>query len=673
MTRIMNDLWPENKTSLNGLYYLGAGLTLSALPHVQRIPSWIMVLFLLLTAWKLYSSSQVNLTKKKFTITRISFFILMVMGITGIYFHFGTIIGRNAGVSLLVLMAGFKIIEINQERDFYVTCFLGYFLVATNFLFTQTIDTAIYMSCTVLVMTLSLVTFNDYQQKLSYKASGKIAATLLLQSIPVMLILFVLFPRISGPLWGMPDDAHAGLTGIDDEMSPGSISQLILSNKVAFRVDFKNTQPEQSLLYWRGPVLWHTDGKKWIRGESDYPDATPLQIMAEPVAYTVTLEPHNQKWLYALDMPEQNPELGLDQSWMTSDFQLLTRKPVRQRVRYDMISYPEYRIRSLRDDEQRKSLQLPRQQHSQTKILIGQWKSEGLSKNQIIERALKLFSEDEFYYTLNPPLLKGDRVDQFLFETKQGFCEHYASAFVVMMRAANIPARVVLGYQGGEYNPIGDYFVVHQRNAHAWTEVWLEGQGWSRVDPTAAVSPLRIIEGIESALPDDIVGLSLAFSQNILARELWQRLRYSWDAVNNQWNQWVISYGPKRQRELLGQFGFKDINWSSMIFLITAFVAVILIYTAFNLLKFTPEKRDPVKCLYNKFCKKLSRCGIHHVAHEGPSDFAKRATLKRGDLARQINNITDIYIAIRYGSNNAQIPSLQEQIRSFRPSNNHHS
>ena len=329
MTRIMNSRWPENNTSSNSLYYLGAGLTMSALPHMQRIPGWIIVLFLVLTTWKLYLPSQAILTEKKFSITRIFLFVLMVIGITGIYFHFGTIVGRNAGVSLLVLLAGFKIIEINQERDFYVTCFLGYFLVVTTFLYTQTIVTAIYMSCTVLVMTLSLLTFNDYQRKLSYKASGKIAATLLLQSIPVMLILFVLFPRLSGPLWGMPDDAHTGLTGIDDKMSPGSISQLILSNKVAFRVDFKDTQPEQSQLYWRGPVLWHTDGKKWTRGKSDYLDAAPLQTMSDPVAYTVTLEPHNQKWLYALDMPGQKPELGPDQSWITSDFQLLTQKPIR--------------------------------------------------------------------------------------------------------------------------------------------------------------------------------------------------------------------------------------------------------------------------------------------------------------------------------------------------------
>jgi len=686
-----------NNIPSNSLYYLVGGLLMSVLPHSQRIPYWIMVLFLMLGAWKLYSPSQTNLEEKKFSLIKIFLFTLMMAGFAGVYFHFGTIIGRNAGVSLLVLLTGFKIVEINHQRDFYVSCFLGYFIIVTNFLYTQSIGTAIYMACTVLVMTLSLVSFNDTQGKLSIRASGKIAATLLLQSIPVMLVLFLLFPRVSGPLWGMPDDAHSGLTGIDDEMSPGSISQLIQSNKVAFRVDFKNTQPETSQLYWRGPVLLHTDGTTWSRGKSEYHAAVPLETLSDPVTYTVTLEPHNQKWLYALEMPDQNPQLEAIQSWMTSDFQLLTKNPVTRRIRYDATSYSKYRITELYDGELQTALQLPQRQHGKTKTLIHQWQNEGLSENQIIDRALRLFNEDEFYYTLRPPLLENDRVDEFLFETKQGFCEHYASAFVVMMRAAGIPARVVLGYQGGEYNPVGDYFVVHQRNAHAWTEVWRQEQGWTRIDPTAAVSPLRIIEGIESAFPNDILDMPLVFSQNSLTRELWQRLSYRWDAVNNQWNQWVISYGPKRQKEFLGHFGLEDINWSSMIFLLTMFIVLILVYLTFTLLRFTPGNVDPVKMIYDKFCRKLSCCGIHREISEGPVDFASRASSERSDLAQQINKITDIYVAIRYGSNQHQIPATQddykdiggtipgqesvessldhflEQVRVFKPSSNSHT
>jgi protein-glutamine gamma-glutamyltransferase len=658
----MNHRQIENNIPINSLYWLGGGLVLSALPHSQRIPLWIMPLFLVLCAWKLYAPAQTNFKGKYKLIAKLCLSTLMIIGVLGIYSHFGTIVGRSAGVSLLVMLAGFKTLEINHERDFYVACFLGYFLVVTNFLYTQTIGTAVYMACTVLVMTISLVSFNDAQGKLSGKALGKIAASLLLQSIPIMLILFFLFPRISGPLWGMPDDAHADLTGIGDEMSPGSISQLIQSNQVAFRVDFKSVPPEQSQLYWRGPVLWHTDGSSWTRGKSEYQYINSVETLSDPVIYTITLEPHNKKWLYALEMPEGNAS----QSRMTSDFQLLTENPVTQRIRYEMTSYPDYKISKLSDDERQASLQLPRQHHTQTKTLMRQWLEEGLSENQIIDRALKLFNEDEFYYTLRPPLLENDRVDEFLFDTKQGFCEHYANAFVVMMRAAGIPARIVLGYQGGERNPVGDYFIVRQRNAHAWTEVWRNEQGWERIDPTAAVSPLRIIEGIESALPLETLDIPEIFSQNSLARNLWKRLGFRWDSINNQWNQWVINYGPERQKEFLSQFGLEDINWSSMIFLIMAFVGLVLIYLTFILLRFTPEKRDPVKLLYDQFCKKLSRSGIEIPVHEGPVDFAKRASLKRSDLAPQIKNITNLYIAIRYASDASLLDSLRNNIKAFK-------
>jgi len=416
----------ENNIPLHSLYFLTGGLIMSALPHSQRIPYWILVLFLVLCAWKIYAPSQTDLEAKKFSLIRIFLTVLMMSRFAGIYVHFGTIVGRNARVSLLVLLSGIKVLEINHQRDFYVSWFLGYFLVVTNFLFTQTIGTAVYMACTIFVITLSLVSFNDTQEKLSARASGKIAATLLLQSIPVMLVLFLLFPRISGPLWGMPDDAHSGLTGIYDEMSPGSISQLIQSNKVAFRVDFKNTRPMPSQLYWRGPILLHTDGKTWSRGASEHHAAITLETLSDPVNYTVTLEPHNKKGLYALERPGQRHQLESAQSWMTSDFQLLTRNPVKTRIRYDMTSYPKYRITGLHEGELQTALQLQRQQHGKTKALIHEWQNEGLSEDQIIERALKLFNEDDFYYTLRHQLLQNDRIEEFIFETKHGLYAHNA-------------------------------------------------------------------------------------------------------------------------------------------------------------------------------------------------------------------------------------------------------
>lgn len=648
-----------------GIYWLAIGLILSVLPHSQRIPIWITFLLPIFFISKFYFPAISHIKGRILLAFKAAMLVLVLFVMVGLHTHFGNVFGLKPGVSLLVLLAALKFIEINQQRDLYVSCFLGYFLVVTNFLYTQTIATALYMILIIFIMTVSLVFFNDTRKELSYKVPVKTALALLLQSVPVMLVLFILFPRISGPLWGLPNDAHTGLVGIDDEMSPGSISQLVQNDQVAFRVDFNSAQPQQKQLYWRGPVLTHTNGYRWVRGEIAYDAARIASTALEPVSYTVTLEPHNQLWIYALEIPGKETE----QSKMTADFQLLTQKPVTGRLRYDMISYPDYQITELKDSELRVNLLLPERLHSQTRSLVTQWINEGLSKQQLVDRALELFSEEDFYYTLKPPLLNKDRVDQFLFETRQGFCEHYASAFVVMMRAAGIPARVVLGYQGGEYNPIGDYLIVHQRNAHAWTEIWLDDQGWLRVDPTAVISPLRVIEGIESVLPEsDLNIIPLVFSGNSLARDLWRQFRYRWDAANNKWNQWVISYGPDRQKNFLAQLGMQDIDWGGMALLIAVFISLIILYMAFILFRQPPHsKKDTVKFLYDQFCKKLShRGGIHRAVHEGPVDFCRRAVIKRHDLSKQIKLITDIYIAVRYGSDNSKIDILRRHIKALR-------
>ena len=634
------------------------GMILCILPHALHMPFWLILLTSVPCVWKFYITSHPNLDDKHAKVVKWFMFTAMAIGAAGIYMHYGTLAGRNGGVALLILLSGFKLFETRNERDFYVCCLLGYFLIATNFLFTQTLLTAAYMIVVVLIITLSLISQNDIRSHLSDKALTLFSAKLLLQSLPVMLMLFVLFPRIQGPLWGMPKDSHTGLTGIDDEISPGSISHLIESNAVAFRVDFDGAPPEPSALYWRGAVLWYTDGLKWSRGRlGHYTNTTQAENTSRPITYRLTLEPHNKTWLYALDIPTAKTS----KARKTADFQLRTIKPVTHRVRYEMTSHLDYTLKpALHERERRIGIHLPAQAHPKTKALIKKWQSENLSDDQIIARALDLFNRDKFYYTLRPSLLQKDHVDEFLFETKQGFCEHYASAFAVMMRAAQIPARVVLGYQGGKYNPVGNYFIVYQRNAHAWVEVWRPERGWVRIDPTAAVAPERIIEGIESALPDNVFGVPLAFAQNSTVKALWQRFGFRLDAINNRWNQWVISYGPQQQRIFLSHFGLQDIKWRATILI------VILIIIALFLLYPAAKKGDPAKRLYKKFCGKLSRANIHRHAHEGPLDFAKRASALRPDLAPQIEQITDNYVAVRYGSDRSRFAALRAGSSSFK-------
>lgn len=654
----------QTNISRSSIFWLMAGLFLAVLPHSFRFPPWLIGLALAPYAWKLYLTLRAGERVTGAKLISVCLFLLMILGIVAIYAEYHTLAGRDAGVALLVLMSGFKLLETARARDFYICCFLGYFMVITNFLFTQEIGAAIYMTVIIFIMTLSLLSLNDALGSLSARAGGKIVAKLLLQSLPVMLILFLLFPRIPGPLWGMPEDAHAGLTGISDEMSPGSVSNLIQSNAVAFRVDFDGEAPPQSLLYWRGPVLWHTDGVKWTRGKNVHRKAESLQTVSSPVTYNLVLEPHNKRWLYALELPGSE----IDQARKTADFQLRTLKPVIERTRYSITSYLQYAITELSENEREMALHLPPGRHKRAAALVADWQSRGLSQDQIVERALRMFNEEEFYYTLNPPLLKNDRVDQFLFESKQGFCEHYANAFAVMMRAAGIPARVVLGYQGGEYNPVGDYYIVRQRNAHSWVEIWRPQRGWQRVDPTAAVAPERIIEGIESALPNDILDVPLALSGNLIARGLWQRMIFRWDALNNTWNHWVIGYGPERQRTFFSQFGLERINWGSMLLMATFLMLAVFAGMAFVLMQASTLKKDPARLLYDKFCKKLTGLGMYCRAHEGPLDFARRVALQRPDLAAAVDKITASYIAIRYGSDVTQLETFRRRVKTFRVS-----
>jgi len=652
---------PIDKVSL---CWLAAGIILAILPHGLRMPIWILPLTLALILWRLGAALREWPLPggKYYSLRLLQIFIMIGAGI-GVYISFHTLVGREAGSALLVLLAGFKILETKHERDFYIATFLGFFVIVTNFFISETIATAFYMLFTLLVMFTALITFNDLNRLIPAQTRIKTAAVLILQALPVMLVLFLLFPRINGPLWGMPQDAYTGMMGIDDQMEPGSISRLLHTNNVAFRVEFEDAPPENSKLYWRGPVLWYNDGRKWSRERVIDTETPPLQITGSPVNYTITLEPTNQRWLFALEMPDQ----AFDDAYIANDYQLRTTNSVNKRIRYTLSSYPEYVLGRNNTYELHRALQLPENFHPRTIALAQTWLSEGTGAENIINRALRMFNEQDFYYTLTPPLLNNDNVDEFLFDTRQGFCEHYASAFTVLMRATGIPARIINGYQGISYNPVGDYHIVYQRDAHAWVEVWLDERGWVRVDPTSAVAPERVQQGIQGAMPEAIIEVPAMFGQIKLSRDLWHNLRNTWDAVNNQWNQWVISYGPDRQALFLKKFGMKDINLQLLVLILVFIVATMFAVITIWLLRQHQPALDPARLLYDIFCRKLARIGIRRMPHEGPMDFAARVTRNQKFLAEVVNKITKLYVSVRYGSHGEKLAMLKKEIDAFQP------
>jgi transglutaminase-like putative cysteine protease len=640
---------------MNNLAWLLASLTLAIAPHLGHLPLWVGPLCLALGGWRLAIARGKAKPPNKW------FLFGLTAAITaGILGHFHTLLGRDAGVALLVAMIALKLMEMKAPRDTMVLIFLSYFLVITGFLYSQSIPMALYLFVVVLVTTTTMIGYQDVNGGLGVRPRLRLAGSLLVQAVPLMLVLFVLFPRVP-PLWGLPKDAHAGMTGLSDSMSPGTISQLIGSEAIAFRVRFDGPPPPPNTRYWRGPVLWDYDGRSWSTRTPLGGAAAQVEPLGEALHYTLTLEPHDQRWLFALDLPVTLPP----GSRAGGDMQILAQSPVQHRLRYSLVSHTDYRFGvELAESERQRALRLPADTNPRTLEFAGRWRATHENPRAIVDAALGLFRNQDFTYTLSPPLLGQQAVDDFLFGTRRGFCEHYAGAFVFLMRAAGIPARVVTGYQGGEMNPLGDYLIVRQSDAHAWAEVWLAGQGWVRIDPTAAVSPDRVESGIAAALPD--AELPLAVAQLDIA---WlQRMRMSWDLVDNNWNQWVLGYGQERQRSFLSRFHASLASWQGMIVTLAAGVAALLGAIALWMLWHAPRRgSDPVEAAYRTFCARLARRRITRSPHEGPADFALRAAHTRPDLAAQIDRITQLYIRLRYGRPPVAAGELRQAVRRFRP------
>jgi transglutaminase-like putative cysteine protease len=614
------------------------GLLLSILmviaPHADHLPPWVSGLCTGLLLWRAWLTHSGKPLPKRWLLM-----LITVAGTAGIVLTFHTLFGREAGVTLLMMLATLKLMELRDARDAMVLVYLACFIMITNFFYSQSIPTALYLLATMMVI---VTTWIHLQASgIALKPRMRIAAVLLLQALPLTLILFILFPRVQGPLWGLPQDAYAS-TGLDDHMSPGSLSRLSLSEAVAFRVVYNDQPPRRDQMYWRGPVLWHFDGRAWTPGRSLYPVAPKFTELGQPVNYVVTLEPHNKHWLFALDVPDK---LSVTAT-LTDDFQLLSKDAVHARLRYAARSYLVYRANLQESQRQlKRALQLPGQFDPRARQLAAEWRAGSKDDADIVRTALSYFNKQGFVYTLDAPPLGVNSIDDFLFNTKQGFCEHYASAFVFLMRAANIPARVVTGYLGGEYNDVGNYYIVRQSDSHAWAEVWLAGQGWVRIDPTGAIAPDRVERGLSAALSDNA---ALPFMERNPPQ--WMRdLRFNLDALANNWNQWVLGYDSERQFAFLTRLGMESITWQKMALNMSAGIGLVIALFALYMLRHLYIRQpDRIQAAWLKLCRKLARAGLPRAAHEGAMDYAARVAAGRPELAGTILDLAARYTALRY-------------------------
>ncbi|MGI9270430.1 MAG: transglutaminase TgpA family protein [Woeseiaceae bacterium] len=634
-----------------------AALLVALIPHVQFLPIWITAAFLICGAWRYFIERR----RRSLPSTWLRA-LLALTCFLGVLATYSSVSGVGPGSALLAIMAALKLLETRKRRDQYVLLFISVFLVMSSLLREQYLWSLPYLIIAILLVMTAWLRMSATRSETAGR-SFRTASRLIAYSAPLAIAMWIFFPRIATPFWAVPIDTSAGTSGLSDTMSPGDISSLSLSDAVAFRVSFDGPIPLARDRYWRGLVLHHFSGRSWSGNDPgiDRQARGNIEISGDPVAYTITLEPTRQQWVFALDIPYN---WTLPRTNMGRQQQLWRVQPIDQRVAYDAVSYTEYRSDvELQTTFRNWYLDLPDGTNPQTTELARQMYAEAGSKAAFVEAVLQKFHQEEYFYTLEPPQLGRNPVDEFLFDTRQGFCEHYASAFAVMMRSAGIPARIVLGYQGGELNSVGqyEYLIVRQADAHAWTEVWIEGVGWHRVDPTAAVAPERIDAGMSASMFD---GAAAAWGLSAPSMFL-HNLGLSWDAINAKWNDWVLGYGPENQDKLMEWLGMEEPDWRKMMLtLIGIVIGMVLLISLLLALRYRPSRPDKAALLYRKFVKKS---GVALAVGETPVAFAARAHSSSTIDDDKIDTITAAYLAARYGSPDpASLQFLENQIKQLR-------
>ncbi|HEY0064920.1 MAG TPA: DUF3488 and transglutaminase-like domain-containing protein [Telluria sp.] len=596
------------------LLLIGAAV-LVLIPHAAHLPLWVTLVCATTLGWRALITFRGTRLPPSWLLLP-----LAALSMGGIYLTYKTLLGRDAGVAMAVMLVAFKMLEMKARRDLFVVIFLAFFLLLTNFFYSQSIATGIMMVAAITVLLTAQLSFQYTGTVPPLGQRLRLGATILAVATPVALALFFLFPRVQGPLWGMPGDANAGRSGLSNTMSPGSISDLVESADIVFRARFESAPPAQEQLYWRAIVFDEFDGRTWSQSGHGWTKrgASLVRQPGRQVRYQVTLEPQKERWLFALDMVGYPPALFETLIEMSEERELRARAPLPQRERYAARSDLGYVLEggaTLANSE--RWLALPRGFNPRA-MQAGLDLQREADPAQRARKVLDMFRKERYSYTLAPAPLGTNSVDDFLYLTKEGFCEHYASAFVYLMRAADVPARVVTGYQGGEMNPVDGFMEVRQSDAHAWAEVWLGERGWVRMDPTAAVAPERV-QRSRARVSSDNPTLSSLLNIDMDRNSWLAQLRFRLAAINNNWNQWVLNYSPERRRSFLASLQETFGNWRTLAGLALACCLIVVARARRG-----RRQRDPVDALYSALSDAMRRLGLARAADEGPNAWAQR-------------------------------------------------
>ena len=651
------------------LFLLGVVAWIVA-PLVGHLPGWTTAFALALLLWRGRLAWKARPLPSRWVLG-----VLLVLAIGATLATHRTIVGRDAGVTLIVLLLALKTLELHGRRDAMVVFFLGFFTMLSNFFFSQSLPTAAAMLVALLGLLTALVNAHMPVGRPPLAQSLRTAGTMALLGAPIMAALFVLFPRVA-PLWGVPGDQPSGRSGLSGEMRVGSIAELALDDTVAMRVRFLGPDgkpPPQSQLYFRGPVLSQFDGREWLASSAPnarWQQPTPPQLDVEgtPLRYEATLEPHQRPWLLVLDAAREPPVLpeGV-RAFMSADLQWAANRPVTSVLRYQAESHPQFQ----HGPRQRTPLlasytALPQGLNPRTLALAAEMRADPRlaqgGTQALIDAALARLRTGGYAYTLEPGVYGEHTADEFWFDRKEGFCEHIASAFAVLMRAMDVPARIVTGYQGGERNPVDGYWTVRQSDAHAWTEVWIADQGWVRVDPTGAVAPGRVGQFQRLRAPQGAFANAMG---TVINPNMAQQLRAVWEAMNNGWNQWVLNYTQGRQLDLLRSLGFESPSWQDLLRLLAGLVGLAATAGAAWTL-WERRRMDPWVRLLGQARERLARSGLPLPPHLPPRAMAERAQAQFGTDAGAVSAWLLRLEQLRYAPAGAPAQALGVLRREFR-------
>ncbi len=641
-------------------------------PQVNVLPAWASLLAAGLMLWRGWLAFKGRPLPTRWVLA-----VPLVIAVAGTLYTHRTILGRDAGVTLIVMLLALKMLELRARRDALVVFFLGFFTMLSNFFFSQSLFTAAAMLVALLGLLTALVNAHMPVGRPPLSQALRTAGTMALLGAPIMAALFMLFPRMA-PLWGMPADNLTGRSGLSGTMKIGDMAEIALDDRVAIRLRFEGDErsiPPQSALYFRGPVMTGFDGREWqaepFREDSPWAArvAVPanLKVSGPAVRYEVTLEPQRQPWLMVLEATPEAPTLPNMQAYMTQDLQWMTARPITEVLRYQAVSYPSFRHGPTTSSRQlRVHTELPPGFNPRTLELATQMRADPTLTNadtqQLVDAVLQRLRTGGYSYSLDPGVFGEHTADEFWFDRKEGFCEHISSAFVVLMRALDVPARIVTGYQGGERNPVDGYWIVRNADAHAWAEVWMESRGWVRVDPTGAVSPGRIGAFQRLRAPQGAFATAMG---TVISPGLAQNLRAVWEAVNNSWNQWVLNYTQSRQLDLLKSLGFESPSWQDL----TMVLGILIIVAALGGMGWSLWERsqhDPWLRLLARARQRLARAGLVVPDTLPPRAMAERVQAQFGAPAAAVADWLLRLERVRYAPHpEAALGDLRREFRSI--------